>query len=36
MDWVLTFDRAKSVYDAIFSGKSEHPWPAQHDPKGAT
>jgi putative AlgH/UPF0301 family transcriptional regulator len=31
-DWTL--ERAKS--DAIFNGKSEHPWPAPQAPKGAT
>jgi putative transcriptional regulator len=31
-DWTL--ERAKP--DAIFSGKSEHPWPGPHAPKGTT
>ena len=31
-DWSL--EHAES--DAIFNGKSEHPWPAPHDPKDAT
>ena len=31
-DWTL--QRAKP--EAIFSGKSEHPWPAQQAPKGST